>query len=107
MSPPDPGGEAGQVLHFHLNLPQLVGDLHGLVKIALQRPRGGQHVLREIGRVVHNIPGAEQRAGGKEDISLARRLLAEYDERWPEQWLRQRGLQGAADYWRSCHPHPS
>jgi type IV secretion/conjugal transfer VirB4 family ATPase len=43
-------------------------------------------------------------AGGKDDIALARQFIAQYGERWPEQWLRQRGLDGAADYWRSCQP---
>ena len=44
-------------------------------------------------------------ASSKADIALARQFMAHYGERWPEQWLRQRGLDGAAEYWRSCQPH--
>jgi type IV secretion/conjugal transfer VirB4 family ATPase len=45
-------------------------------------------------------------AGGKADITLARQFMAQYGELWPAQWLRHRGLDGAAEYWLSCQPQP-
>jgi type IV secretion system protein VirB4 len=77
--------------------------------IATMTPKRHYYLLSPEGRRVFElglgpVELAFVGAGGKDDIALARRFLAEYGERWPEQWLRQRGLQGAADYWRSCHP---
>jgi type IV secretion system protein VirB4 len=45
-------------------------------------------------------------ASGKDAIARARQCMAQYGESWPAQWLRQRGLAGAADYWLSCQPQP-
>jgi type IV secretion system protein VirB4 len=37
-------------------------------------------------------------AGSKEDVLVARRMIGEFGERWPVEWLRSRGLAEWADY---------
>ena len=37
-------------------------------------------------------------AGSKEEILAARRLMSEYGEQWPCEWLKQRGLEEWSNY---------
>ncbi|HVA80086.1 MAG TPA: conjugal transfer protein TrbE, partial [Candidatus Binataceae bacterium] len=37
-------------------------------------------------------------AGSKDDVLAARRMIADFGERWPAEWLRSRGLNEWADY---------
>jgi type IV secretion system protein VirB4 len=38
-------------------------------------------------------------ASSKNDLLRARNMIAEYGDRWPAEWLRERGLGEWADYW--------
>jgi type IV secretion system protein VirB4 len=40
-------------------------------------------------------------ASGKEDLARIRHLRREFGERWPGQWLRERGQSTAAHQWES------
>ena len=79
--------------------------------IATMTPKRHYYLLSPEGRRVFDlglgpVELALLGASGKDDIALARQFIAHYGEHWPEHWLRQRGLDGAAAYWRSCQPHP-
>ena len=43
-------------------------------------------------------------AGSKEDLLVARRMIAEHGERWRVEWLRVRGLNDWADYLDRFYP---
>jgi type IV secretion system protein VirB4 len=42
-------------------------------------------------------------AGGKEDLSEIRKLVAAHGKQWPEKWLEQRRLRDWAETWRRFH----
>ncbi|HAA01919.1 MAG TPA: conjugal transfer protein TrbE, partial [Syntrophobacteraceae bacterium] len=50
-----------------------------------------------LGPVAMSFVGAT----GKEDITHAKALIQQYGDTWPEQWLKAKGLEDWADYWRS------
>ncbi|HYQ91974.1 MAG TPA: hypothetical protein VES89_07840, partial [Candidatus Competibacteraceae bacterium] len=78
-------------------------------QIATMTPKRHYYLLSPEGRRVFDlglgpVELAFLGAGGKDEITRARQFITHYGERWPEPWLRQRGLEGAADYWLACQP---
>lgn len=80
--------------------------------VATAVPKRHYYYISPIGRrlfdlSVEPVALAFTGAGSKEEILTAKRMRQEHGNRWPEEWLRNRGLEEWSEYWRKladCDP---
>jgi type IV secretion system protein VirB4 len=74
--------------------------------VAMATPKRQYYMIHPDGRRLFDLGLSAPElafvgASGKEDLARIRRLRTEFGERWPAEWLRERGCSEAAHTWES------